>query len=229
MHYIKADSKASFRQISLQSLKNRTKKSNYALDKRANSSLTKLALASKARRILAYLPLQTEVNIMPTIRKLRAKKIAIFVPFIIDISFKMVPFRLPLGRGKFNLKHAGNTYRSVKKIDMAFVPTVGIDANFKRVGFGKGMYDKFFATYVVPLVLFVQRVPCICSTVITDKLDSLGDLLITGNKNYIQGYNKNDNRDNGTPGYARCRRDRVYGGKKDRSSQIRHLYRAIKI
>lgn len=59
-------------------------------------------------------------------------------------SFKMVPFRLPLKKKKFGIYEAGNSLRDIKNIDVAIVPVVGVDGNLQRVGFGKGMYDRFF-------------------------------------------------------------------------------------
>ena len=59
-------------------------------------------------------------------------------------SFKMVSYRLPLKKKKFGIYEAGNTIRNIKKIDIAVVPVVGVDGRLQRVGFGKGMYDRFF-------------------------------------------------------------------------------------
>ena len=34
--------------------------------------------------------------------------------------------------------------RNINNIDIAIVPAVGVDGNLQRIGFGKGMYDRFF-------------------------------------------------------------------------------------
>ncbi len=41
----------------------------------------------------------------------------IYLPFMEGESFKMVPFRLPLSKKKFDIFEAGNTYRIIKKIN----------------------------------------------------------------------------------------------------------------
>jgi 5-formyltetrahydrofolate cyclo-ligase len=95
----------------------------------------------------------------------------------------MVPFRLPLKKKKFGIFEAGNTIRNINKIDIAIVPVVGIDANMQRVGFGKGMYDRFFDKLKTkPYTVFVQPILCKTDKKICDSFDIQGDLLITPTK-----------------------------------------------
>ena len=95
-------------------------------------------------------------------------------------SFKMVPFRLPLKKKKFGIYEAGRSLRDIKKIDIAIVPVVGVDGNLQRVGFGKGMYDRFFAKLKKkPYTLFVQLEFCYTKELICDSYDVSCDLLLT--------------------------------------------------
>jgi 5-formyltetrahydrofolate cyclo-ligase len=229
MRYILASTKELLREQSLQNLKNQAQKSSYAIDKKINKKLFWLVMKSKSKRVLAYLPLPIEADIMPTIKKLRAKTIKVFVPFVQDISFKMVPFRLPLKQGRFNLKSAGNSHSYIKNIDIALIPTVAIDANFKRIGFGKGMYDRFFSLFSVPFVVFVQRIANIGNSVISNHLDSSADILISAQSNYIQGHKKNDSRNIGIFSRSSVGSHRVYRCEKNRPSQVRYLCRAIQV
>ncbi|MCW8954404.1 MAG: 5-formyltetrahydrofolate cyclo-ligase, partial [Sulfurimonas sp.] len=96
--------------------------------------------------------------------------------------FKMVPFRLPLKKKKFGIYEAGNTLRNIKKIDIAIVPIVGVDGRFQRVGFGKGMYDRFFAKLKKrPYIIFIQSEFCYTKEFICDDYDVTCDLIITPN------------------------------------------------
>jgi len=139
-----------------------------------------------------------ESNITKTVNILR-KKCDIYTPFMVEQSFKMVPFRLPLKKKKFGIYEAGNTLRDIKKIDIAIVPVVGIDGNLQRIGFGKGMYDRFFAKLKKkPYIIFVQTKICYTKESICDKYDISCDLLITPHlrvqnkeKNYVK---RNTNR-----------------------------------
>jgi len=104
----------------------------------------------------------------------------IYIPFMQGKSFKMVPFRLPLKRKKFGIFEAGNTHRNINKIDIAIVPVVGVDGNLQRVGFGKGMYDRFFAKLKnKPYTIFIQPEICFTKELVCDSYDVACDLLLT--------------------------------------------------
>jgi len=55
-----------------------------------------------------------------------------------------------------------------------------VDANCKRIGFGKGMYDRFFNREGkhIKNSIFIQRVICHSREVITDKYDIRADMVI---------------------------------------------------
>jgi 5-formyltetrahydrofolate cyclo-ligase len=110
-----------------------------------------------------------------------------------DISFKMVEYSLPLKKKKFNIYEPKNKNKTKYKIDIAVVPVIGIDANFKRVGFGKGMYDRFFSKIKYKTkIIFIQIYPCITKSIITDKYDITADLYLS--YNLACDRRKNDNR-----------------------------------
>jgi len=133
----------------------------------------------KPKSILFFLPLKIEPNLQKLIKKYR-KKIDIFVPFIEEKSFKMVKYRLPLKRDSFNILSPNNSFFKQKSVDMIIVPVVGVDGNFKRVGFGKGMYDRFFDKLKTkPVVIFVQRKQCFTKEIITHWHDISCDFYIT--------------------------------------------------
>jgi 5-formyltetrahydrofolate cyclo-ligase len=92
----------------------------------------------------------------------------------------MVPFRLPLNKKKFGILEAGNTLRNINKVDIAIVPAVGVDKNLQRVGFGKGMYDRFFAKFKKkPYTIFIQPEICYTKESLCDSYDVACDLLLT--------------------------------------------------
>ena len=95
-------------------------------------------------------------------------------------SFKMVPFRLPLKKKNFGIYEAGNTIRNINKIDIAIVPTIGVDGRLQRIGFGKGMYDRFFEKLKKrPYMIFIQPEFCYTKKIICDDYDVACDLLLT--------------------------------------------------
>ena len=132
------------------------------------------------KKILIFIPLEGEADINSVIKQLRREKKEIFVPFMQDLSFKMVKYSLPLKKKKFSILEPRNKNKTPVKIDVAVVPVVGIDSSFQRVGFGKGMYDRFFANLKYkPKIIFVQLKPCVSKIKVTDKYDVKGDEYIS--------------------------------------------------
>ncbi len=100
---------------------------------------------SNAKNVMLYLPLKNEVNLYSLILRLRKEKKALYVPFMEGASFRLVKYRLPLKKKQFGIKEPNDSKQfRIKNIDLAIVPMVGTDETHRRVGFGKGMYDRFF-------------------------------------------------------------------------------------
>lgn len=120
-----------------------------------------------------------EVNILPLINILRKEtNINVYVPYITGKSFRPVKYRLPLKVRKFNIKEPNNSFLKVK-LDMAVVPVVGIDRLNKRIGFGKGMYDRYYASLKEkPYTIFTQRTLCKTSLILSDAYDIQADYII---------------------------------------------------
>ncbi|SFV65822.1 5-formyltetrahydrofolate cyclo-ligase [hydrothermal vent metagenome] len=174
--------KSKFREKCLKKLTNIKQERKYYRDFLINRALFREIQSKKRKNILFYYPLPNEADIRKTLQKLR-KKHTLYLPFMVGKSFKMVPFRLPLKKKRFGIFEAGNTLRDIKKIDIAIVPVVGADGNLQRVGFGKGMYDRFFATLKKrPYTIFIQSELCYTKEKICDSYDVAGDILITPKK-----------------------------------------------
>ncbi|MBN2815633.1 MAG: 5-formyltetrahydrofolate cyclo-ligase [Campylobacterales bacterium] len=175
-------SKNEFRQNSLNTIKNLPKHNSFYLNAKLQKYLLKLLKQhgkTKRTKILFYYPLNFEADIRKLMKHLRSS-CEIYLPFMEGESFKMVPFRLPLKKKKFDIFEAGNTYRKIKKIDIAIVPAVGVDGNLQRVGFGKGMYDRFFATLQErPIIIFTQPKLCYTQESLCDVHDIDCNFLVT--------------------------------------------------
>ena len=180
--------KETFRKECLQKLKNGTKENRFYKTSLINRELFSLLKGKKNVKILFYYPLGLEYDIRKVLREIRRKN-DVYIPFMLEQSFKMVPFRLPLQEKKFGIFEAGNTNRNIRKIDIAIVPVVGVDGNLQRIGFGKGMYDRFFEKLKKrPYTIFTQLELCHTKKLICDDYDIAGDLLLTPKKVMI---NKN--------------------------------------
>jgi len=146
----------------------------------------------KPRRILLFIPLKYEPNLL-LLRRDLARICEIFVPFMVDVSFKMVKLRCPFFVRKFGVKepNAGNARR---KIDLAIIPVIGVDGNFARIGHGKGYYDIFFSQFEKkPKIIFVEIKDMFINDIISENHDIKGDFYITPKKNYyLKGRNDRD-------------------------------------
>ena len=174
--------KESFRQKCFLQIKKISKHNLHYKNNLINRALLRELQKAKNLKILFFYPMPHEPQILKTLHYLR-KKNEIFLPFMEGKSFKMVPFRLPLEQKKFGIFEAGNTLRNIKNIDIAIVPVIGVDGALQRVGFGKGMYDRFFANLQKkPYTIFVQLEFCYTKEFICDSYDISCDLLLTPKK-----------------------------------------------
>ncbi len=179
----KNDFKNRFRCETIQKLQLESKKINtITKDKKISDQIYKLAKKDKFKTIMVYIPLKLEVDINTLISKLRREGKTILVPFMEGKSFRLVQYRLPLNKKKFGIKEPKNSYKFRKKnIDLAIVPIVGTDNTLRRVGFGKGMYDRFFEKEkkYINYTLFIARKLFISKHYITDNHDISADMIIT--------------------------------------------------
>jgi 5-formyltetrahydrofolate cyclo-ligase len=163
--------KQEFRKRCLARLKSSPTYAKYAKDKKISQKIETIIKKEKPKSILFYLPISMEVNLNGLLRKYK-KRLKIFVPFIEEESFKMVEYRLPLERNSFGIFEPKAHHLAQKYVDLIIVPVIGIDRNMQRVGFGKGMYDRFFAKlHKKPVVIFVQREMCKTPHKVCDNYD----------------------------------------------------------
>jgi 5-formyltetrahydrofolate cyclo-ligase len=175
--------KASFRKLALKRLQFFSNVAKIKKNKNICSKIQKVIDLHKPKKILLYLPLRLEVDVMPIINELRKiKNIEVYVPFMKGNSFVPVKFRLPLKVKKFGIKEPNfSTFRNNNiKFDMIVVPIVGIDETYRRIGFGAGMYDRFFETLKVrPITIFTQLKLCKSKEIVTSRHDIKPDYIIT--------------------------------------------------
>ncbi len=178
--------KTIFRQNCLQKIRSSSYHNKLYRSSLLNKRLLRELSSVRNATILFYYPLAQEANILKVLTIMRQKN-DIFIPFMQGESFKMVPFRLPLKQKKFGIFEAGNTLRNINKIDIAIVPVVGVDGNLQRVGFGRGMYDRFFEKLQKrPYTIFIQQEFCHTKELICDSYDVVGDILLTPTRKMVR-------------------------------------------
>jgi 5-formyltetrahydrofolate cyclo-ligase len=178
---MKNDHKSDFRISSIERLKFYSQFSKYYRNKIIVKNLKKFIEEKDGKNILLYIPMNMEVNVTPLLNELRKlKNKEVYVPFMQGDSFKIVKYRLPLNKKKFGIKEPNNSFCRPKKIDIAIIPVVGIDAIGKRIGFGKGMYDRFFDRLSYqPTMVFTQLILCKSDKILSNNYDIQADYIIT--------------------------------------------------
>jgi len=174
-------SKNDFRKICNIKHKNFNEIFKLNLNKKIQKDIQKVIVKNKYKNILLYMPLKQEVNLKALIKWLRLNNYKIFVPYMISQNqFKIVPYRLPLKKKKYNIYEpyfSNFTYKV--KLDLAVVPIVGYDDTYRRIGFGVGFYDRFFNTLnYKPFTIFTQYCDCKSTKIITDSYDVKADIII---------------------------------------------------
>ncbi|NOZ90945.1 MAG: 5-formyltetrahydrofolate cyclo-ligase [Epsilonproteobacteria bacterium] len=176
--------KSEFRKGCIERLKKGNRVNLYRLDKMVSQFLYRYIKKNNCKVVMLYVPLKIEINISNLITQLRKEGITLLVPFMVGKSFRLVKYRLPIKRKSFGVKEPNISNNFYKKIDLAIVPVIGMDKSFRRVGFGKGFYDRFFeeSSDKIDRVFFVGRKSCISNEIITDDYDVEGNLYITPKK-----------------------------------------------
>jgi 5-formyltetrahydrofolate cyclo-ligase len=175
--------KKEFRKSCFKKIKKRANRSTIVVDKLICNRLYQDIININANTIMLYIPMVTEVNLMPLILRLRREKRTLLVPFMEAESFRLVKYRLPLKRKKFGIKEPKYSNKYMQKdIDMAIVPILGRDPTNRRIGFGRGMYDRFFENTKsnIKRVVFVSRLDCVSPKIITNDYDIKADYIIYG-------------------------------------------------
>ena len=128
---------------------------------------------------MAFFPLDLEVNILPLLH-LQSSKQQFFVPHIKGDDFIAVKLRRPFQRGAYGIKTCTMSLFNKFKLDLMLVPVLAVDSSFKRIGMGKGMYDRFVANLSYkPFLVFIQRRSIIIRHKVCDAWDIQGDFLVS--------------------------------------------------
>jgi len=199
--------KSEFRKKCIKELKGLSIRDRRVYSQKVSQRVEQIIDNHKAKSILFYLPLSFEADLRRLTTKLKRAKKNIYVPFINGISFKMVKFRLPLKKSSFGVYESSLSRVKIDKVDIIVVPIIGMDSDFRRVGFGKGMYDRFYQTLNNrPLLIFVELKSCISSYRITQQHDIKANYYITFDKFLkIEDSRSYAIRDtNRTPNYRGC-------------------------
>ena len=130
-----------------------SKETNLTKEYRNNASaeiLSKLEnneLFMSAEKVFIFVGFDSEIPTLEFINKWISKK-QIFVPKIDNKIMNLVHIKSidDLAPGHFGILEPTSSSYYTDSIDLVITPSIVFDKNGYRLGYGKGYYDKFFAT-----------------------------------------------------------------------------------
>jgi 5-formyltetrahydrofolate cyclo-ligase len=115
-----------------------------------SNQIQALPVYQEAEFILAYFSFRNEVSLYPLIEDAWRKGKQVALPRMEQDRIVPVRFTSPseLVEDAFTILEPDSTCKPVdpKEIDLVLVPGVAFDRQGYRLGYGKGHYDRFFAT-----------------------------------------------------------------------------------
>jgi len=120
----------------------------HASDKIAGKILSS-TLFSSAKNIAVYVPMKSEVDTWPIIKRAWQLKKRIFAPIMQEnytLRFNQFDDESELSTNKMGLREPVNgQYLATDALDLVLVPLVAFDSQKNRIGMGGGYYDRTFA------------------------------------------------------------------------------------
>ncbi len=173
------NSKSDFRKQCLERLKKENKKPNRLTDKKLSKEILDIIYSKQYKNILLFIPFAIEVDIRYVLAKLKKNnRFKLFVPYIKANEMTVSLYRYPLRKNRFGIYEPPKSNSKVK-INLCVAPVVGFDASYRRVGFGKGFYDRFYAKQKkIPYTIFLQRIVCKSKTIVSSAYDIKADIVV---------------------------------------------------
>jgi len=121
-----------------------------AYDASMCASLLALILEKKCRVVHAYIPMGSEIDISPLLKKLMAKKITVVTPKTLknrQLEHLVLESLAHLESGVYGTSHPKNGVVFNGELDLIIVPGLAFDSENYRLGYGGGYYDTFLAAH----------------------------------------------------------------------------------
>lgn len=110
------------------------------------SKIISLDILSKYQNIGIYYPLRYEINLLELINHYKDKNF--YLPQTREVlEFVKYNINDTLVDGPYNIKEPIGCGVDIKVMDCILIPCVAITKDMRRIGYGKGYYDKTFANY----------------------------------------------------------------------------------
>ena len=110
-------------------------------------NLKKIAQFRHAKRVGSYYPIGSEVLTQNIMQELLSEGKEILLPKVVEnnLEFRKIKDFSSLEKGNFDIMEPKDNCPASENLDVVLVPTIGIDRNGLRLGYGYGFYDRFLS------------------------------------------------------------------------------------
>ncbi|MCH8973227.1 MAG: 5-formyltetrahydrofolate cyclo-ligase [Thaumarchaeota archaeon] len=110
-------------------------------------NLKKIAQFRHAKRVGSYYPIGSEVLTQNIMQELLSEGKEILLPKVVEdnLEFRKIKDFNSLEKGNFDIMEPKDNCPASENLDVVLVPTIGIDRNGLRLGYGYGFYDRFLS------------------------------------------------------------------------------------
>lgn len=117
---------------------------------------------TKAKTIMAYYPINSEIDIRPVLSKVLEDKKTLLLPYCYmggKMDAKLVKSLQELETSRFSIPSPKATCPSISKnqIDLILVPSLAASHNGQRLGYGGGYYDRFLQDFEIEKCILLAR------------------------------------------------------------------------
>jgi len=110
-------------------------------------NLKKIAQFRLAKRVGSYYPIGSEVLTQGIMQELLSEGKEIHLPKVVEdnLEFRKIKDFNSLEKGNFDIMEPKDNCPASENLDVVLLPTIGIDRNGLRLGYGYGFYDRFLS------------------------------------------------------------------------------------
>ncbi len=110
-------------------------------------NLKKIAQFRLAKMVGSYYPIGSEVLTQNIMQELLSEGKEILLPKVVEdkLEFRKIKDFNSLEKGNFDIMEPKDNCPASENLDVVLVPTIGIDRNGLRLGYGYGFYDRFLS------------------------------------------------------------------------------------
>ena len=112
--------------------------------------LWNIIVKKEYKNIHCYIPMDTEINLIPLIKKMLIYRMTVITPKALSggrMENLILDSLEDLENGIFGTKHPKNGKQFTGKYDLIIVPGLAFTTDNWRLGYGGGYYDRFLINY----------------------------------------------------------------------------------